>query len=640
LRSVVSCPGCRRRLRLTVDQPGKKLRCPACRTPFVIGAQLNANAAGPAEFVAFELFEGERVEEGFDIVVDPPAVESPPDPGAAVSIRVIKRSPFGVSMPRLSPTRAGKATRPSLADTIADGFQIIEKPASGVRKDRHVIPVDFNLRIEGILPEEFGLLDDEATKSTPPPSAHDSSPKHAAPKAESEPDPTPTPPPAYQPELGPDPDSRGPLLPEMINLKKPQPGPRPAAPKPPPPPSVPSPPPKKPAPATEFRITRVAPSPKRAPMRLEIVEHGFEIVRKPEPPPASVPKERERARAEPIEHGFEIIAKPPAKAEIVEHGFEIVSRPAAPAAAPSAYPLQTGVPVIQPLADDLARFEPGCGSFTITSPSPPSVPPLPESAPLRDDGLRDAQRQEAHRGWTFVFWGITSVLAAMGMTALALALLLLGGIGAALGIMSQSWEGAAGSAVILVIAAVLLLLQDVVALVGYSLCLGAPTRANLRAWAIATMVLAVLALSLNAFDTIAGLLSAHRAHVPGAGIIVGLLSLAKWICFLLFLRAIGEALRQRWIENEVWDVLRLFLIVCGLIVVLTLMTFCLNVVMGVGLVANAPRTGEGAVTAAVAIGIVTLLMFLIIFGLVAWVWVRYLILLLNVRSAVRERLER
>lgn len=83
--SIVTCPGCQKRLKLGADKPGGKLRCPACNTPFVLGSRTNEGTSGPAEFLAFELFE-DQIESEFEVIEDKPAksskttIRSSPDP--------------------------------------------------------------------------------------------------------------------------------------------------------------------------------------------------------------------------------------------------------------------------------------------------------------------------------------------------------------------------------------------------------------------------------------------------------------------------------------------------------------------------------------------------------------------------------
>jgi hypothetical protein len=60
LASIVSCPGCRKRMKIGADKPGGKLRCPSCNTAFVLGNQTGNSFGGTPEFQAFELFEAGR----------------------------------------------------------------------------------------------------------------------------------------------------------------------------------------------------------------------------------------------------------------------------------------------------------------------------------------------------------------------------------------------------------------------------------------------------------------------------------------------------------------------------------------------------------------------------------------------------
>lgn len=662
MRSIVSCPGCQRRLRLSTDQPGKKLRCPACQTPFVLGARTNTDRGGPPEFLAFELFEADAIVDGTDVVVESAAKSKPR------GVRIIRVKPSPIVRPRPAPPR--RHSLDHTGDIILDGFEIGENKTlpNGFINTR--IPVDFQLSVDdpaapgGLIPDEIRLLDDDGPKLPRAPRKPAPKPPlkpivKVEKKAEARPKPSPPNPPpppprapakpagitASKPPKSPwgEPADTAVLdLPADINLAK---NPSAAAPpvrRPPAAPPTPSTPPKSAVsrppstppksaapPAPSAPPTSAAPPP--PPKRPAAARDNFEIALTPSAPaqPPATPKS-----PAPIEEGFEIVRPPGAAARagnLIEADFEIVARPA-----PSGK--RSAVPVIHVAsAADVAALE------STRRAQPPARPADRDRSDDedRDNDRRERKREEMRRGWIYVFWGLTSVIVSMGMTALALVLLVLGAVGAGVGLASASLEGAASGGIIVLIAGILFIGQEIAALVGYGLCLGAPTRANARGWAITTMVLALVILVLQGVDVIGRNATAGHIGVPLIGPITGLLSFSKWFCFLFFLKAVGEGLRERWIEDEVWSTLKFALIVAVVIVMVTILSCGLGLILGVGIAASA-RSGDpsSALGAAGAVGIIMLLMGLIVFILAAVVWVKYFLLLLHVRSAVRARLER
>src|SRR5258708_3224130 len=76
MRSFVRCPSCQRRLMVATDREGGRMRCPRCLMRFVLGSRVNPGSAGPAEFLAFELFDEENDDDEIEVLDD----ESPVDP--------------------------------------------------------------------------------------------------------------------------------------------------------------------------------------------------------------------------------------------------------------------------------------------------------------------------------------------------------------------------------------------------------------------------------------------------------------------------------------------------------------------------------------------------------------------------------
>ena len=107
MASIVTCPGCQKRLKIGTDKPGGKLRCPHCNVPFVLGSRMNEGAGGPAEFQAFELFEE-------DVVVDAITIEEerPASRPSALSRSCSTPATRGSTASRISPTRTASRCRP------------------------------------------------------------------------------------------------------------------------------------------------------------------------------------------------------------------------------------------------------------------------------------------------------------------------------------------------------------------------------------------------------------------------------------------------------------------------------------------------------------------------------------------------
>lgn len=150
--SIVSCPGCQKRLKLGTDQPGGKLRCPACNTPFVLGSRTNPGATGMAELLAFELFEDDVATDNFEIAEDKPSQPK-------IAARPTPSPPKPEPKPTSKPT--SKSTpKPAVAAS---------KPAP--KKESNLLPDDLDLLGDG--PSK------PAVRPAPPPPA----PKPQPPKA-------------------------------------------------------------------------------------------------------------------------------------------------------------------------------------------------------------------------------------------------------------------------------------------------------------------------------------------------------------------------------------------------------------------------------------------------------------------------
>ena len=63
MRSFVRCPSCERRLLINAERESGRKRCPRCLSRFALGSRINPDSPGPAEFLAFELFDEEGDDE-------------------------------------------------------------------------------------------------------------------------------------------------------------------------------------------------------------------------------------------------------------------------------------------------------------------------------------------------------------------------------------------------------------------------------------------------------------------------------------------------------------------------------------------------------------------------------------------------
>lgn len=123
MTSIVSCPGCQKRLKLGTDKPGGKLRCPACNTPFVLGSRTNLGSTGTAEFLAFELFEEHVEVDSFEIVEEKPVKAKVTAPPALKSTPVqpkaeVKSASKPVQNPAPTPKPAAKKVDNLLPDDL------------------------------------------------------------------------------------------------------------------------------------------------------------------------------------------------------------------------------------------------------------------------------------------------------------------------------------------------------------------------------------------------------------------------------------------------------------------------------------------------------------------------------------------
>jgi hypothetical protein len=266
---TVACPNCQKRLKLSKEQLKRKLRCSGCPTRFVVAGQKGKGADGNIECLAVEVFE-EEVAEGFEIVE--------PKPAPAASAAGASESPEG----------------PVYSDNV--------------------------------LPDEFGLIDDE-------PSRHSGIVVDETPMPKARPVPVKAKPaPAQRPAPAP--------IPKAKPITVPPPAPKPAI--------------KKPAAVAADAFDLGDEDTREIDIHLEMRTPEEPPPPRVAPPPAPPPPPiRTRPPARPVAR------KAPAPpviddVEVIEEEFEIT----APAAPPSVRTTKSGIPIVEAASDDeIAEYE-------------------------------------------------------------------------------------------------------------------------------------------------------------------------------------------------------------------------------------------------------------------------------------------
>jgi hypothetical protein len=216
--SIVTCPGCQKRLKLGTDKPGGKLRCPACNTPFVLGSRTNEGASGPAEFLAFELFE-ENFESEFEVIEDKPAkpiviASKPPARPVAPPAKSNPIPPPALKTPPKPPQPPPQPAKKKEVDLLGDDVDLLgvgpvktspapppqlpEKPT--ISPEPSATPSNPEPQ-ESILPDDFTGISDEWRHTVRMQPAEKSKPKtEPKPKVESKNEPRPSPKPVSKNE--------------------------------------------------------------------------------------------------------------------------------------------------------------------------------------------------------------------------------------------------------------------------------------------------------------------------------------------------------------------------------------------------------------------------------------------------------
>jgi hypothetical protein len=214
--------------------------------------------------------------------------------------------------------------------------------------------------------------------------------------------------------------------------------------------------------------------------------------------------------------------------------------------------------------------------------------------------------------------------------------LLAGLAGAAFGGPGDGGAGmgaAAGLGVLMIVFAVLLgamyLANVVLNMVGMGLCMQAPP--SIRPMAIAAFACAAIALVIS-------LLNQFVIHHQAAGSVSGLLNLASFICWVLFLRSAASELGDADLAGK----FIMYMVTWFLFVVVAVIAIIVVVCAGAGAMAGAAG-GQDPGNAAVAggvmfvvLGLVYIAILLTFLGLTVW----YCLLLQRLRGAIAGHLER
>jgi hypothetical protein len=647
---------------MNIGPPGKRHRCPACQTPFVVGSRTNAGAPGEPEYMAFEVFDAQAAPARPSTVRPKPAAKSKPP----------------AKKPAPKPRPAGTGT----------GFDVVP--------DDNKLDVDFELSldededIEPLLPNEFGLVDElQPIIEPPPPKKSEPPPRPTPPSAERKPALKPVPPAPKPPPKSAPPGVRKPLSPLLANAlraaARPIPMP-PALDEPAAPPAPPPAPPEEDGPRNEATPIPAAPlnddvhekveppvvttSPPAVadvdreagknsapatlqPLSLEI-DHARPEAEPPQPEPVPPPNlSLEMPPDEPAGISDDDLSLPedfldyldtnpepkapvPPPPPVVRPPAVVVGREIAPPPAPSAEAGFTVVsrPGSQPAAtavrDVELEFAERGGAAV---PPQPQAPVYQESDPYEPDydyPRGPYEETPTRANWLFAFWGVSAVLAGLGIDVIALIVIILSGAIGLLGFEAGTWSGLAGAGALMFIAFALLTVQQGVTILGYGLCLGSPARGTARLWAVVTMCLAVAGIALSGSHfVLANSQILGRYHWVAAGLYptVAVVELLKWVFFLVYLLALGRAMRNRSVEEEVSNTLKMTIAVSVVVVFVVLTGVCaIPALFKIGV-----ESGD-VLTAGRLAMIVGVLTWVIVIGAILLVLVRQVMLLMHVRE--------
>ncbi len=429
-------PGRQTRLKLGTDQPGGKLRCPACNTPFALGSRTNSGATGMAELLAFELFEDHVQTDSFDIAEEKP------------------RQSKIATKPAAPPAKP--EPKPASKPTSRSTFKPAAAPAKPVSKKE-----------SSLLPDDLDLLGDDAPKppaKTKPPQLE---PKPlAAPAPEPIPEPEPEFPLTERSQSSILPDDFSGLDEKWLKLSTKQ---RPSNPgteaksktesK------------NQPRPGTEMRGEResaAGPTPKKEdefflPANFDL---GALAAPKVDPIP-NLTLDDERPKAAPIYEDFEVIEPAPRVAS-------------------------DGVPLIEGVSDEEVAEIEQAEQEVEQARQEHEFRARNRAERRQKRGIRRTAAQAINaqvRGrWLMVFWGITFELAAVFCIGASLALVIVGLAAALFAAVIASGPLLAVAGIVWIIVIGLMAFSSLLDLIGLSLSIPCPAKNAAMIWAILSAV--------------------------------------------------------------------------------------------------------------------------------------------------------
>lgn len=215
---------------------------------------------------------------------------------------------------------------------------------------------------------------------------------------------------------------------------------------------------------------------------------------------------------------------------------------------------------------------PLCG-FVGRAPVPfrgrPPIKPLPTSSPGEEaPPLPVVEARMVRNGLSVILAALSLylVLGLLSMLGLMLLVLLFGSKA------GHPLAVAAGIVIGLVLV-VGVVAQQIATFVGYCLCHYVPARAGGRGWISATLVLAgvsfVGGVAVNLAMLTLGLQPRAQVAIPLLlfAVVVGLIDLARWLTFLIFLRSLAHRFAALWLSESIGNLLFLIVLLTGALIV-------------------------------------------------------------------------
>ncbi|HEV3145925.1 MAG TPA: hypothetical protein VGZ47_18715, partial [Gemmataceae bacterium] len=245
---------------------------------------------------------------------------------------------------------------------------------------------------------------------------------------------------------------------------------------------------------------------------------------------------------------------------------------------------------------------------------------------------RRPPREDMRGKWPLVFWGVTLELVGLFVAILGLLVVVLGGVVAAGAGSQGSWEGMSGAVILLGVGSVMLGGQQILRLAGYGLCIASPMRTGARIWAILALVFSLLSAGAHFSRFVVGPTFGSQIGMSG-----GLLGIVAAFCFLICLRGIAVALKEHGLAEDI----QMLIVWLGIFIGCFFVMFLVSVLISALAVGSAMRSRDpGSVSA--GMGILGLLSCFFVFAMVIFgivLLIRYVMILINVRSAIAYRIE-